>query len=104
MKFTCKILALLLLTSQAATAHADTIWEDYSIELNGGGTIYAVLEDNRGCFNLLVGSSNTNISGNASNCSRKIKGGWSISACGERSTLSNHGLKDVLNKIIKMCG
>lgn len=104
MKLLTKIILVATIVAAPNIALAETIWEDYSIELKSGKTIYAVLERNQDCFNLLVGSSNTSIRGNASNCSDDLKNSvWAIYACGNRETLSYHGPWDAIKEIVRMC-
>ena len=93
-----------LLSSQL---FAQKLWENLNIELSGGKYIWARLDRDSSCYNILVGSpagSNTGIYGNASNCSKNIDGYWSVNGCGHGSDTVHGGLSDVVKHIVNdMC-
>jgi len=85
------------------SAQAERLWEDMAIRLNSGNYIWATLDRDSGCYNISVGSNDTNISGVASNCSREIDGYWSVRACGSHEGAYHGGPGEVIQKIVNMC-
>ncbi|SEH07827.1 hypothetical protein [Candidatus Venteria ishoeyi] len=86
-----------------ASAHAERLWEDMAIRLSSGNYMWATLDRNSDCYDISVGSNDTNISGIGSNCSREIDGYWSIRACGGHAGSYRGGPSEVINKIVSMC-
>ncbi|WP_202934522.1 hypothetical protein [Vibrio navarrensis] len=84
------------------SASAERVWEDTNIKLSDGSYLWATVDYNGGCYNLLVGSTN-GISGNASNCSSNINGYWSTHACGSNLGGVNGGISEVINAILRGC-
>lgn len=88
----------------ANSASAEKIWEDSYIELSGGGSIWARIDSESGCpFKLTVGSTSTNISGNASNCGDDQDGTWALHACGYINNVFRGNVDDALNEIVRRC-
>jgi len=74
----------------------------FAIQLSNGKYMWARLDRKNDCFELLVGNTDTNIWGNASNCSQEIEGYWSVQSCSGRDSLYSVGPSEVINKIVSM--
>ena len=80
----------------------DSIWSRGCIKLNNGSTIWAnLLRKSGGCWSLLVGSSETNIYGNCSNCSNDMNGYWSCNASGYGSFSYQGDPSNAVNSIVQ---
>lgn len=80
----------------------DSFWSRGCITLNDGSTIWAnLLRKSGGCWSLLVGSSETNIYGNCSNCSNDINGYWSCNASGYGSFSYQGDPANAVNAIVQ---
>ncbi len=80
----------------------DSIWSRGCIKLNNGSTIWAnLLRKSGGCWSLLVGSSETNIYGNCSNCSNDTNGYWSCNASGYGSFSYQGDPANAVNAIVQ---
>jgi hypothetical protein len=62
-----------------------TVWYRQNISISDGSHIWAKVDRMSGCYSLLVGSTDSSIYGNCSNCSNSINGYWSCHANGAGS-------------------
>ncbi|MGH1579180.1 hypothetical protein [Planktotalea sp.] len=95
------VLGIALLFS--SPVFADRLWENTAIRLGSGKYIWATLDRNNGCYNMNVGSNQTHIRGNGSNCSNDVNGYWSIRACGKSNGSFRGGSQSVINEVIRLC-
>ena len=80
-----------------------TLWYRPYISISDGSHIYAkVTQLYRGdCYQLLVGSADSNIYGNCSNCSSNTNGYWSCSAGGSGQFTVNGNQIEAANAIVQ---
>jgi len=81
----------------------NTLWYRPYISISDGSHIYAkVIQLYRGdCYQLMVGSSDSNIYGNCSNCSNNTNGYWSCSARGTGQFNVNGNQAEAANAIVQ---
>ena len=97
------ITVLLLLTSlfYCNFASAEKIWEDKNIRLASGKTIWARVDKEDRCYNLLLGGSGMN--GTAKTCGGSLNGYWLVSACNKGTVTVDGGINKVINNIVNRC-
>ena len=78
------------------------ISENMAVKLSSGKYIWHVLRCNRGCYEINVGSNETNINGVANNCSDDLNGIWVVAGCDANETIRGEP-GTVINKIIGQC-
>jgi hypothetical protein len=99
-----KACAIIFLASSAVPTYAERLWEDMGIDLGAGKYMWATLDYDQNCgFNVQAGSNNTNISGNASNCSKEMNGYWAVQACGSSNGSLYGGPEEVIREIVSLC-
>lgn len=81
----------------------NSLWSRGCITLNDGSTIWANLLKSGGCYSLLVGSNESNIYGNCSNCSSDLGGYWSCHAGGGGSFSFRGNQAEATNAIVQRC-
>jgi hypothetical protein len=80
---------------------ANTVWYKSYVSISNGSHIYARVYRSQGCYSLLVGSVDSSISGNCSNCSDSINGYWSCHANGTGSFSVNGNQVQAANRIVQ---
>lgn len=106
MRFT--LLFAFLVLSVPNIAAAERIWQDSSIPINKRGAngqyVWATLDRNDGCYQLIVGSETAAVSGVASACDRRIRSytAWFVRACGYSNTFQGT-VEDMVDMIVGYC-
>jgi hypothetical protein len=80
---------------------SNTVWYKGYVSISDGSHIYAKVERSGGCYSLLVGSNDSSIYGNCSNCSNSINSYWSCHANGAGSFSVNGNQAQAANGIVQ---
>jgi len=80
---------------------SNTVWYKGYVSISDGSHIYAKVERSGGCYSLLIGSNDSSIYGNCSNCSNSINSYWSCNANGVGSFNVNGNQAEAANAIVK---